>query len=273
MKMRTKHNLVPALFFIALLYSSNTALCETTKTSFLGVITNIANDSGAILGSITNGQIINGYFTFSNDPTNHLGGDRYRATTAIFLPEVSFIINADTTYIRVKDNSDRYPYGVVDYFSHGFDSIGPLAENEPFYIYELVVEFIDKTTLLFSTNPTLPYVPKVSDFNLSAWKLIGKRTDTDQPFSISGKIVLTTVEDGPPWLFDSSFIIEPSSSAPLLSWVTTSGLTANIYFTTNLLNGTWQQIDSTPSINGTASTLTVPATNQSEYFRIIYSLD
>ena len=271
--MITKLNIVAALITTAFLCTSSATLGEITKTSFLGVITNISNDSGAVLGGLTNGQTISGYFTFSDDPTNHLGGDRYRATTAIFLPAVNFIINADTTYIRVKDNSDRFPYGVVDYFSHGYDSIGPLAETEPFYIYELVVEFIDKSTLLFTTAPSLPYVPRVSDFNPCACKLIGKRTDTDQPFSISGKIILTTMADGPPWLLDSSFIIEPSPSAPLLSWVTTSGLTANIFFTTNLLNGTWQQIDSTPSIIGTAATLTLPATNQTEYFRIIYSLD
>lgn len=271
--MRTSHNLVTVLFAVVLLCSSSDSMGEIAKTSFLGIVTNISNGSASVLGGITNGQIINGYFTFSDDPTNHLGGDRYRATTAIFLPAVNFIINADTTYIRVKDNGDRHPYGVVDYFSHGYDSIGPLSETEPFYIYELVVEFIDKSTQLFTTPPVLPYFPRVSDFNHSAWKLIGKRNDTDEPFSISGKIVLTTVADGPPWLLDSSFIIEPSPSAPLLSWVTTSGLTANIYFTTNLLNGTWQQIDSTPSISGTTSTLTVPATHQSEYFRIIYSLD
>ena len=246
---------------------------ETTKTYFLGTVTNISNGSAAVLGGITNGQIINGYFTFSDDPTNYLGGDRYRATTAIFLPAVNFIINADTTYIRVKDNGDRYPYGVVDYFSHGYDSVGPLAETEPYYIYELGVEFIDKSTLLFTADPALPYFPRVADFNPSRWKLTGKRTDTDQPFSISGKIALTTVADGPPWLLDSSFNIEPFPSTPRLCWVTTSGLTANIFFTTNLLSGRWQPIDLIPNINGAASTLPVPATNQSEYFRIIYSLD
>lgn len=271
--MRTNHNLAATLITAALLCLSRSSMGETTKTYFLGIITNISNSSAAALGGITNGQIIHGYFTFSDDPTNYFGGDRYRATTAIFLPAVNFIINADTTYIRVRDNGDHYPYGVVDYFSHGYDSVGPLAENEPYYIYELAVEFIDKTTQLFTTAPALPYFPRVSDFNPSRWKLTGKRTDTDQPFSISGKIALTTVADGPPWILDSSFNIAPSFSTPLLSWVTTSGLTAKIFFTTNLMSETWQQIDLIPNINGAVSTLTVPTTNQSEYFRIIYSLD
>lgn len=271
--MMPKRKWTAAVIAVVMLCQAPAAPGEVTKTFFLGVVTNVADGSSAALGSIAIGQTISGYFTYSDDPTNHIGEDQYRATTAISLPGVNFIIDAETTYIRVRDNRDQDSYGVVDYFGHGYDSIGPLPETAPYYIYELDVEFFDRSALLFTTEPSLPYVPKVSDFDDCTWSLFGKRTDTDQPFSVSGKIVLTTATDGPPWLLDSHFAIESTAFVPQLGWATTPGLNANVFFTTNLLNGLWQPVDSIPSNDGTNTTLAVPATNQAEFFRIIYTLD
>ena len=271
--MRTKRNWATTVIAVILLCQAAAALGEVTKTFFLGVITNISDGSSAALGSIAIGQTVSGYFTFSDDPTNHIGEDQYRATTAISLPEVNFIIDAETTYIRVRDNRDQDLDGIVDYFGHGYDSIGPLPETAPYYIYELDMEFFDRSAQLFTTNPALPYVPRVSDFDDCTWSLFGKRTDTDQPFYVSGKIVLTTATDGPPWILDSNFTIASTASIPQLGWATTPGLSANVFFTTNLLNGFWQPFDSIPANDGTNTTLAVPATNQTEYFRIIYTLD
>ena len=211
----------------------------TITNSFLGTVTNASADTPAALAGVSTGQMVTGYFTFSDDPTNHLGGDRYRATTSLSLGNLDFAIDADTTYIRVRDGGSP---GTPDFFTHGFDSIGPLPEMLPYYVYELGVEFTDSSGTLFASPPALPYSPVVSNFHVARWRISGTRVDTGAGFSISGRILLTTPSDSL-WKIDRCVQVSPTDFPVKVSWRTPPGLAVHVLESTNLTRGPWTEID------------------------------
>ena len=238
----------------------------TITNSFLGIITNASAGTPAALAGASTGQMVTGYFTFSDDPTNHLGGDRYRATTGISLGNLDFAIDADTTYIRARDGGSS---GMPDFFTHVFDSIGPLPEMLPYYVYELGVAFTDSTGDLFTNSPALPYFPAASNFNVAQWHFSGTRVDTLAGFTIFGRILLSAPSDSL-WKIDQSLQVSPTDFPVRVSWRSQPGLTVQILESTNLMRGVWTNVDvSSPNMGeGFYLPDTAPS---SAYLRIKYA--
>lgn len=237
--MKTRLPFAAAVCLLTSLALAPSAGAGTITNSFVGTVTNASASTPAAMAGVSTGQIVTGYFTFSDDPANHLGGDRYRATTSLSLGNLEFAIDADTTYIRVRDGGSP---GTPDFFTHGFDSIGPLPETLPYYVYELGVEFTDSSGALFAAPPALPYSPAVSNFNVARWRISGTRVDTDAGFSFSGRILLTTPSDSL-WKIDQCLQVSPTDFPVKVSWRTPPGLAIHVLESTNLTRGSWTEVD------------------------------
>jgi hypothetical protein len=168
---------------------------ETYVTRFVGTIDRIQANDGAILGDLQLGQMVSGYFTFDDSPAAKLGSDRYAAKFAISLPTVMLVVPSNYNYIRANNNISRAGIGVVDLFSHAFDSVGPMTGPDPYYLSFFTAQFIDTDATVFNGTPSLPVLPRNGQYEIATWSLGGTDLATRrQQFSVSGTITAIVPE-------------------------------------------------------------------------------
>ncbi|WP_309398862.1 hypothetical protein [Cerasicoccus maritimus] len=162
---------------------ANAALSAQT---FTGTIDTININENDVLGPLAVDTIVNGYFTFNDDPGASLGGDIYSATTSISFSDLTLsLIDADTQ-VSAFDGGSIPGFGFDIFTFAGFGPSSPQTDDM------LIIETI---SLLFSTpdnsaivsDEVLPYIVDLSLFPTARWELEGINLAGDE-FRISGPI-------------------------------------------------------------------------------------
>jgi hypothetical protein len=174
------------------------AMGAVTTFRYEGVVDEVDYYTGGLLGSVSVGDSVSGFFTF--DPDKWRYGDAYSALIAISIGSSVIEIDSNQNYIRAENNilgsSVSSGFGSIDRFSHGFDSSGPTLLLSLLYVYALRVEFIDTSASVFDGNEILPVNLNLEDFDVARWSLQGSDLATrSKDYRINGTITTVTIPE------------------------------------------------------------------------------
>ena len=170
--------------------------------SFTGVVGTVNMNDNAILGVLNSGDTVSG--SFSYDLLLPSGGTAADRMIAISIGSRDISISSTLNFVRTQNNVSVSGLGIVDRFRFAFDSSGPTTFLDPLYLYQLDIEFIDTSALIYDGTQTLDVDLILEDYDVVRFFIRGAdlATRTDD-FSVNGTLTSVAVP-------------EPSSAAFLL---------------------------------------------------------
>ena len=180
-----------AVIILATFSSSSAAV---VSYSFTGVVGAVDMNDNAILGVLTSGDTVSG--SFSYDPLLPGGGTAADRMIAISIGSRDISISSTLNFVRTQNNVSVSGLGIVDRFRFGFDSSGPTTFLDPLYLYQLDIEFIDTSALIYDGSQTLDVDLNLEDYDVVRFFIRGAdlATRTDD-FSVSGTLTSVSVPE------------------------------------------------------------------------------
>lgn len=175
--------------FSSILLLAACSICHGALATydFSGMIDTVERNDADILGQISSGDPVSGFFQF--DPLAPGGGSASDRTVTLSIGSREISISSTLNFIRTQNDVSMAGLGIVDRFRFGFDSNGPTTSLDPLYVYQLNIEFIDTTASVYDGSQTLDVPLNLDDYDVVRFYLRGSDIDTrTTDFRVRGTI-------------------------------------------------------------------------------------